>query len=350
MRRPSKILIAYDHFPPIAEDLKSAFNRLNISVEIFHSSDHEHWFYKRVIRRINKLARNLRMIKKDVDLFVQHPLNRLNYLSTKLKSVCDTFSPEMIFFIHGQPYGNITLESLSVPKLGWWMEPNDDIRELRVNAAPFDIYHSFSQRTLDLLKPEGYKVDYLCHSVSPDRFYPLSEAPKKFDVCFVGNWSPWREKVLEAALKVTNKIALYGPHWKKKSQLVSRNLNRIHLGDHIIGEDLNVLFNSSRIVLNASRIPNSNGLNMRFFEVLATKSCFLSDAPPEFPRHFESEKHLMVFDDLSDLQSKLALLLSDSDLCDKLAFSGYQHVLQHHTYDHMAQQLLEQYQSVCLKS
>ena len=350
MNHPSKVLIAYDYFPPIAEDLKLAFNRLNISVEIFHSSDHEHWFYKRVIRRINKLARNLRLIKKDVDLFVQHPLNRLNYLSTKLKNVCDTFSPEMIFFIHGQPYGNKTLEGLSVPKLGWWMEPNDDIRELRVNAAPFDIYHSFSQKTLDLLKPEGYRVDYLCHSVSPDRFYPLPEAQKKYDVCFVGNWSPWREKVLEAVLKITDSVALYGPHWRKKSKLISNHLNMIHLGDHIIGEELNTLFNSSKIVLNASRIPDSNGLNMRFFEVLATKSCFLSDAPPELPMHLESGKHLIVFDDLLDLQGRLALLLNDQDLCEKLAFSGYQHVLEHYTYDHMAQKLLRQYQLVRLKS
>lgn len=350
MRYPSKILIAYDHFPPIAEDLKSAFNRLNIAVEIFYSSNHEHWFYKEVIRRINKLARNFRLIKKDVDLFAQHPFNRLNYLATKLKSICDSYMPEMIFFIHGQPYGNEILDKMPIPKLGWWMEPNDDVCELRENAAPFDIYSSFSQNTLELLKPEGFSVNYLCHSVNPERFYPVPDLQKKYDVCFVGNWSPWREQVIDAALKVTNKIALYGPHWKKKSQLVSSNLNRIHLGDHIIGEDLNALFNSSKIVLNASRIPNSNGLNMRFFEVLATKSCFLSDAPPELPRHFESGKHLMVFDDLSDLQSKLGLLLSHSDLCEKLASSGYQHVLQHHTYDHMAQQLLKQYQSVYLKS
>lgn len=344
MSQPSKVLIAYDYFPPIAEDLKKAFNRLNISVEIFHSSDYEHWFYKNIIRRLNKLARNLRLIKKDVDLFARHRLNRLNYLSSNLKDVCDAYAPDMIFFIHGQPYGNQVLDHLAIPKLGWWMEPNDDICELRVNAAPFDIYYSFSQRTLDLLKPEGFAVDYLCHSVSPDRFYPLPDLSKKYDVCFVGNWSPWREKVLEAVLRVTNNVALYGPHWKKKSQLIANKLDMIHLGEHIIGENLNKLFNSSKVVLNASRIPDSYGLNMRFFEVLATRACFLTDAPPELPRHFESGKHLMVFDDLRDLQGKLASLLSDEALCARLSTAGYECVLQHHSYDHMVQQLLKQYQ------
>lgn len=343
---PSKILIAYDYFPPIAEDLKEAFGRLGIEVEVLHASDHEHWFYKKIIRRTNKLARNLRLIKKDVDLFAHHPLNRLNYLAQKLKDCCDLCPPEMIFFIHGQPYGAQVLDSLSVPKLGWWMEPNDDIGELRVNAVPFDMYYSFSQRSLDLLKPEGFVVDYLCHSVSPERFYPISELPKKYDLCFVGNWSPWREEVIQAALKITKNIALYGPHWRKKSRLISADLDAIHLGDHVFGTELNTLFNSSKVVLNASRIPGSHGLNMRFFEVLATQACFLTDAPPELTRHFESERHLMVFDDLESLQKKLSLLLGDSDFRDGLAIAGYEHVLRHYTYDHMAQKLLNQYRQI----
>ncbi len=346
MKIPSRILIVYDYFPPIAEDLKKAFGRLGIAAEIFHSSDHEHWFYKTIIRRTNKLARNLRLVKKDVDLFAHHPFNRLNYLTQKLKDFCDSYCPEMIFFIHGQPYGNQALDGLSVPKLGWWMEPNDDITELRVNAAPFDVYYSFSQRSLDLLKPEGFTVDYLCHSVSPERFYPVSDLQKKYDLCFVGNWSPWREKVIRAALGVTKNIALYGPHWRKKSQLICADLDAIHLGDHVTGKDLNRLFNSSKVVLNASRISGSYGLNMRFFEVLATQACFLTDAPPELTRHFEPGKHLMVFDDLASLQNKLSLLLSDSNLRNSLAITGYQYVLQHHTYDHMAEKLLNQYRQI----
>jgi spore maturation protein CgeB len=226
------------------------------------------------------------------------------------------------------------------------MEPNDDIRELRVNAAPFDVYYSFSQKSLDLLKPEGFAVDYLCHSVSPKRFYPVSDLPKKYDLCFVGNWSPWREEVLQAALKITQNIALYGPHWRKKSQLISADLDVIHLGDHVFGAELNTLFNSSKVVLNASRIPGSHGLNMRFFEVLATQACFLTDAPPELSRHFESERHLMVFGGLESLQNKLWLLLNDGGLRDTLAINGYQHVLQYYTYDHMAKKILNQYQRI----
>lgn len=343
MRLPARILIAYDYFPPIAEDLKKAFERLNISVEIFYSADHEHWFYKKIIRRINKLARNFRLIKKDVDLFSQHPLNRLNYLGMNLQRVCEGYLPDMIFFIHGQPYSNSYLNNMSIPKLGWWIEPNNDIVELRKNAAPFDIYYSFSQKSLNLLKQEGFSVGYLCHSVNPKRFYPISKLPKKYDVCFVGNWSPWRERVLEVVLRLTDNVALYGPNWKKKSQLISDSLGAIHMGDHIIGDELNALFNSSKVVLNASRIRGSCGLNMRFFEVLATRSCFLTDSPPEFAQHFQQNHHAMVFDNLTELHVKLDMLLDDASLRDRLSNAGYQKVLKCHTYDCTAQKLLEQY-------
>ncbi len=342
MKRPSKILIAYDYFPPIAEDLASAFHDMGIDTEVFYSSDHEHWFYKKIIRRVNKLARNLKLIKKNVDLFAGHPLNRLNYLSSSLGLLCDVYKPDMIFFIHGQPYGNQVLRHLNIPKLGWWMEPNDDIHELRVNAQPFDIYYSFSQKTIDLLTPEGYSVDYLCHSVNPKRFYPISNADKKYDICFVGNWSPWREEVIQSALKVTKSIALYGPHWKRKSKIDTKDLNAIYMGEQILGPELNSLFGSSKIVLNASRIPSSNGLNMRFFEVLATQSCFLTDAPPELPRHFESGEHLCVFQDLDDLKLKIQALLNDDELSSSLARKGYEHVLKMFTYRHMAEKLLFQ--------
>lgn len=343
MKPPSRILIAYDYFPPIAEDLALAFREMGIDTKVFYSSDHEHWFYRNIIKRLNKLARNLKLIKKDVDLFAGHPFNRLNYLSTSLEAVYEAYQPDMIFFIHGQPYGNEFLSNLPIPKLGWWMEPNDDINELRVNAAPFDIYSSFSQKTIDLLRPEGYLVDYLCHSVNPKRFYPVSNMHKQYDICFVGNWSPWREDVINAALKVTKNIALYGPHWKRKSKINREDLNAIHRGNQILGEELNLLFSSSRIVLNASRIPDSNGLNMRFFEVLATQSCFLTDVPPELYQHFESGKHLYVFNDISELQHNIRILLNDGEMTNALGVNGYQHVMQAYTYRQMAGKLLAQY-------
>jgi glycosyltransferase involved in cell wall biosynthesis len=349
MNIPEKILIAYEPFPPIAFDLQEALGELGIETKLFVAPDYEHWFYKKIIRRVNKLARNLRLIKKDHDLFLNHPLNRLNYLSTHFQKTYDEFQPDFVSFIHGRFYANHVLANIDVPKIAWWIEPNDDINELRIKAEPFDIYNSFSQRAVDLLNEEDFLTGYLCHAVNPRSFYPRSNGKHKYDVAFVGNWSPWREEVLKTVLRVTKNVALYGPYWKKKSTIPSVDFDKIYKGKQICGAELNQLFNSAKIVLNASRIYGSSGLNMRFFEVPASGACFLTDLAPELERHFIPEQHLSVFTDLKELAVKVNQLLENNELRDEIRKSGYSLVLQNYTYEHLAKQLLKQYESILIQ-
>jgi spore maturation protein CgeB len=273
-------------------------------------------------------------------------LNRLNYLSSHFQKTYDRFQPDLVFFIHGQPYANHILANISVPKIAWWIEPNDDINELRIKAEPFDIYNSFSQKTIDLLNEEGFPTGYLCHAVNPRSFYPSSNENHKYDVAFVGNWSPWREEVLKTVLGVTKNVALYGPHWKKKSAISSVDFDKIYKGKQVLGAELNHLFNSAKIVLNASRSYGSSGLNMRFFEVPASGACFLTDLAPELEKHFIPGRHLSVFTNLEELMLKVNQLLENDELRDEIRKSGYNLVLQNYTYEQLAKQLLEQYESI----
>jgi spore maturation protein CgeB len=349
MNLPQKILIAYERFPPIAFDLREVLEQLGIQTKLFTAPDYEHWLYKKIIKRINKLASNLRLIKKDHDLFLNHPLNRLNYLSSHFKKAYDEFQPDFVFFIHGQPYANHILANISVPKIAWWIEPNDDIDELRIKAEPFDIYNSFSQKTIDLLNEEGFSTGYLCHAVNPKSFYPSSSENHKYDVVFVGNWSPWRDEVIKTVLNVTKNVALYGSHWKKKSTIPSADFYKIFKGKQVLGAELNQLFNSAKIVLNASRNYGSSGLNMRFFEVPASGACFLTDLAPELEKHFIPEQHLSVFKNLEELTLKLNQLLENNELRDKIRKNGCSLVLQNYTYEQLAKQLLEQYENILIQ-
>ncbi len=349
MNIPQKILIAYEPFPPIAFDLQEAFEQLGIETKLFIAPDYEHWFYKKVIKRVNKLVRNLRLIKKDHDLFLNHPLNHLNYLVSHFQKTYEELQPDLVFFIHGRPFANHILANIGVPKIAWWIEPNDDINELRIKAESFDIYNSFSQRAIDLLNEEGFRTGYLCHAVNPKSFYPDPNENHKYDVAFVGNWSPWREEVLKTVLGVTKNVALYGPNWKKKSAISSVDFDKIYKGKQVLGAELNQLFNSAKVVLNASRTYGSSGLNMRFFEVPASGACFLTDSAPELERHFVSGQHLSVFTGLEDLALKLNQLLKNNELRDEIRKSGYSLVLQNYTYQQMAKQLLGQYENILMQ-
>ncbi len=339
-----RILLAYHRFPPIAEDLSSAFQSLGVEAEICYTD--EHWFYLHVIRRVNRLARALRLIPKGGDLFKAHPLNRVNYAAGKFAQAVSQHRPDAVLVIHGLPFGASYIAGLNLPKIGWHLEPRDDLPYLADNARPYDIYNSYSQKDVNLLVGAGFDCRYLCHAVAPEKFHPESVAQGTYDVTFVGNWSQWRDDAVKAVLEVTDNVAVYGGYWLKKSAIPRGTLRRIHKGGEIIGADLNRLFNASRIVLNASRTPGSHGLNMRFFEVPAAGSLLLTDTVPELEKHFVPDTHLVVYRDTAELKRRLRELLQSPGQLDAIRLAGQRLVLERHQYRTMARHFLEQFQEI----
>jgi glycosyltransferase involved in cell wall biosynthesis len=342
-----KVLIVYHRFPPIAEDLGHAFRSLGVAAEICYTD--EHWFYHQVIRRVNRVARALRLIPKGGDLFKAHPLNRVNFAAGNFEQALAQHRPDALLVIHGLPLGADHIAALTLPKVGWHLEPRDDLPYLADNARPFDIYNSYSQHDVDLLAGAGYDCRYLCHAVSPEKFHPEPGAVRTHDVTFVGNWSRWRDDVVRAALEVTQNVAVYGGYWLKKSAIPRSVLRRIYKGEEIVGPNLNRLFNASRIVLNASRTPGSHGLNMRFFEVPAAGSLLLTDPVPELEQHFVPDTHLVVYHDTAELKRRLTELLRSPERLEAIRLAGHRLVLEQHQYRLMAQHLIDQFREIAAR-
>ncbi len=340
-----KILIVYNEFPPIARNLAKAFESIGYEVDIFYGTQHIHWFYKRVIRVLSRWARALRLISKNVTLWPNHPLNFDNYIDTQFQRRFHQYSPDYLLVIHGLPFGHQFIANQKIPKLGWWVEPNDDPVELIKNAKPFDLYNSFSLSGIAVLKSSNQCLYYLSHAVSADDFNPLNLS-KDIDVVFVGNWSPWREEVLFRVLELTQNIKIYGPQRLKKSHIPRHFLEKIYGGEFIGGEELNYLLNRAKVNLNASRIYGASGLNMRFFEVLATNSLFLTDFVPEISRHFVDGQDLLIYKNLDDLALQLEKVLFDEALRLKIAENGYQTILAGHTYGHLVKKLERQFMQI----
>lgn len=342
----NKVLIVYHRFPPIAPALKKAFMRLGIQAEIFCTTDYEHWFYHRVIRKVNRYARSLRLIPKGGDLFKAHPLNLVNYVSSNFARVYAGCRPDAVFVIHGLPFGRDIISKLSVPRVGWHLEPRNDLPYLADNASAFDIYNSYSQHDVDSLTAAGYDSRYMCHAVDPEEFHPEAGVAKAYDVTVVGNWSAWRDETLKAALEVTDNVAVYGGYWMRKSAIPRKTLRRIYKGAEIVGAELNHLYNASRIVLNASRTPGSAGLNMRFFEAPAAGGILLTDTAPELEKHFVPGTHLAMYRDTQELKRLLGELLGSPDKQESMRHAGQQLVLAQHTYDRMAARVLGQFREI----
>lgn len=93
MKTISRILIAHPRFPPLADDYADAFGKAGVQAKTFIIEDHVHWAYRYVFRRINKLARTLRLVPRGTDLFRKHRLGEVDHLATRPSEEAQPISP-----------------------------------------------------------------------------------------------------------------------------------------------------------------------------------------------------------------------------------------------------------------
>ncbi len=145
MKLPKKILIAYVRFPPIAFELKEAFEAMGIEVSIFLASEVPVSFvHKKVFRRLTKWAWSLRLVKKGVGLFLDHPLRWENVAGDRLYQAYQDFQPDLVLFIQEPTYGNRgnkVLHKITAPKIGWNVEAYEEIERLKESCQFFDAYN-----------------------------------------------------------------------------------------------------------------------------------------------------------------------------------------------------------------
>jgi glycosyltransferase involved in cell wall biosynthesis len=344
---PERILLTYFSRPPILDYLGKAFQRLGIEVRAVNAEENS-WFDRFVIHRLNKLAHNLRLLPKDRQLFSRHPLAHYNYRSRRLLDAYNEFQPNLVLVIRG-PGIRPEVLAQTRPLFGWWIE-HDHRREIIGELGLYDRFFFINQSLVREARNAGFShVDALSHAVDPESFHPITGLHKSIDVCFVGGWSPRRQRYLQAALSVTRNIVIYGGKWAKRCGHLPDVL-RCWQGPYIEGEALNTLYNQSRIVLNVTNWGRDNhlhsGMTMRIVEVPASGTFLLSDVSEEMSGMFAADRHIGVFRNVDEFPEKLAYWLTHDAERDAVAAAGLAQVLGHHTYDRMAEKIIGRYRAL----
>lgn len=344
-----KILIVYSANPPIIANLAEAFARHGVVAD-FLLADQTHWFDRWVIRKINKQFHNFRVLPKHKTVFSKHPLAHQNHRSNRLAAKIAELSPDAVFLVRGINFNHDVLAKAPT-LIGWWVEREERVAEALREAEFFAWYFFISRAATETLLQAGFpNASYLSHVVNPERFYRLSAVEKKYDVCFVGNWSPHRQRHLEAILEVTPNVVIYGRKWRRNN-LTNRPLLAAVKGRWIDGEPLNMLYNQSRVVLNVTNWGAGagrarSGMNMRIFEVPASGAFLLTDESREMDEFLIPGEHVGTYGDVSDLKAQLCRYLAAPAELERIADNGYRHVRQNYTYDVVAQRVIEVYQGL----
>ena len=346
-----RILIVYQSKPAIVSGLEKGLKSQGTEVQTFLADDYQLWIDRYVFRVINKLAHNLRILKKGSFLFTKKKYGHWNYLNTKLVEFCNHNKLDGVFFIHGIHYSDETMSQITCPKVGWLVDPVLNPERLQLFTSKMDWYFSYSQQAIKIVNQFNFsKASYLSHSVDHRQFYVIPKQPKSIDLCFVGKHSVHREKYILAALELTNRVHIYGSRWLAPA-LSKPALMRSIKGTECFGEKLNTLYNRSKIVLSIIAKPQGSnnlqsGINMRPYEILASGSLLLSDRYEELDSALADKKNIVLFDTVEQFKATLGELLTNDFLIESISSSGNQFIQGRFSYDQMAQEIIKKFQEL----
>ncbi|RMD74601.1 MAG: hypothetical protein D6820_16410, partial [Lentisphaerae bacterium] len=181
----------------------------------------------------------------------------------------------------------------------------------------------------------GVKVDYLPLATDPDVFR-IIPAHKAFNVVISGTPSPPRLAILETLAEF--EPAIFGPRqlWEKYPQWM-----KYYQGCVIGEEELNKLYNLTRVLVDISSPQNLDSANFTVFNGLASGCVLITNYKPALDELFRPEDPLVVYGNLEELHELTARILAASDAAQMmLAQAQRESILDRHTFKQRAERIL----------
>lgn len=108
-----------------------------------------------------------------------------------------------------------------------------------------------------------------------------------------------------------------------------------------LGQQMMRVMSAAPISLNVHGNFMRYGGNMRLFESVGVGAFQIVDDRPGVREWFTPDEHLVIFTDYDDLRQKVGYYLNHPDERIAIAKAAREHALQHHTYDHRLQTLMQ---------
>lgn len=199
----------------------------------------------------------------------------------------------------------------------------------------FDLHTVVNASAAENYKSKGIKAAYWQIGFEPTGvgFEPGDRTPRH-DVIFMGNaYSPER-KALGAFLRsLPHRVGIYGSGWLDAD---GETLYDFEEGCR--------LYRASQIAISDSQWSESarGFVSNRFFQVLAAGGAVLFQQAfvgMEELLGLHDGEHLIVWRDFAELQEKIACILSDESLRQRIAWQGQDAVLRDHSFEARVKQL-----------
>lgn len=268
----------------------------------------------------------------------------LDHLDRALLNLIDREKPDLFLTIFGFNHSREVLRRIkekAVPTACWWLNDPFQFERSAEKAGCYDYYFTNSRGSIPLYAERGIaNVSFLPVGVYPPLHKKLPELPKKWDICFAGDYKPVRQEVLEA-VAVRFSVAIFGP-WRHKLPKDSPLCSHIVSDRFFSPEEMVAMFNQSRIVLNIHTWLGKNefGINPRVFEANGCGSLQISDYKEEIADFYQEDKEIVIYRSIDELLEKLAYYLGHEAEREEIAARAYLRTQGENTYQQRMQELL----------
>lgn len=231
--------------------------------------------------------------------------------------------PDLIIEIDGRGLYHLTgYKELGIPVAYWAIDSHIHAKYNFQKKIAIDFSYIFvaQKEYVDDFKKNNKNSFWLPLAADPEIHKPyLTE--KKFDIGFVGAKNP---KTHPERTKLLNCL-------EAKYNLV--------INSNAYGGEMAKIYSSSKIGFNKSL---RGDLNMRVFEIMSCGTMLLTDRISNgLNGLFEDKKHLVLYNNLRDLDEKIQYYLEKKEEREFIATEGQKEIWQKHTYKNRMDEMIE---------
>jgi len=207
----------------------------------------------------------------------------------------------------------------------------------------FDYFTTSDYYMLKQYEMEGFSNVIYSPFGFNSSIYKKIDLEKKYDVSFVGGYSPLRKYILHLIENEGIKVNVFGRGWENKGKWISReemvavfNQSKINLNlSNAIYNDVRFLFWSVRSLKNIKQLillrKHKEQVKGRHFEINACGGFQLSYFVPGLNMVYEIDKEIAVYEDLKFIPEEIKFFLSNDELRNSIASAGYERTIKDHT-------------------
>ncbi|MBQ9584185.1 MAG: glycosyltransferase [Bacteroidales bacterium] len=199
------------------------------------------------------------------------------------------FRPDVVFILNGEILLPDTLDEFcrGAKVALWCFDSVKHIPVVQEHISHVHRFYCYDRGDISFYASRGQQALFLPQAADTAVYHPLEGVEKDIDILFVGDMyhSPRRQAYIWEVIRAFDgkkiKVAgIYKPWYKNPVKALLRERRDVFTNCNLPPEEVNVLYNRARVVLNIHNEQQSDGANPKVFEICASGAYQICDSNP----------------------------------------------------------------------